>query len=83
MSISEKKTSARKEVDSLGEIFVPGNKYYGAQTQRSLENFRIGEEKMPLDIIYALAIIKKAAASINGEMGLLSEKKKRNYFSSL
>jgi fumarate hydratase, class II len=66
----------RKEVDSLGEVLVPAHKYYGAQTQRSLENFLIGHEKMPIQVIYALAIIKKAAAIVNAELGLLNEKKR-------
>jgi fumarate hydratase class II len=66
----------RKEVDSLGDVFVPADKYYGAQTQRSLENFLIGQEKMPLEVIYALAIVKKSAAIVNFELGLLEEKKK-------
>src|SRR3989339_606819 len=67
----------RRETDSLGEIFVPADKYYGAQTQRSLENFLIGEEKMPIKMIYALAIVKKAAAIVNSDLGLLEESKKQ------
>jgi fumarate hydratase, class II len=70
------KMQMRKETDSLGEVFVPGNKYYGAQTQRSLDNFLIGREKMPLAIIYALAIVKKAAARVNCELGLLPKEKR-------
>lgn len=66
----------RKEIDSLGEVFVPVDKYYGAQTQRSLENFLIGQEKMPMEVIYALAIVKKSAAIVNADLGLLEEKKK-------
>jgi fumarate hydratase class II len=66
----------RKEIDSLGEVFVPLDKYYGAQTQRSLENFVIGQEKMPMEVVYALAVVKKAAAMVNAELGLLEEKKK-------
>ena len=49
----------RREVDSLGEVFVPVDKYYGAQTQRSLENFLIGQEKMPMEVIYALSNCEK------------------------
>lgn len=67
----------RKEMDSLGEVWVPSDKYYGAQTQRSLENFLIGEEKMPIKMIYALAIVKKAAAIVNTDLGLLDESKKQ------
>jgi fumarate hydratase class II len=55
----------RIEHDSLGNIEVPANKYWGAQTQRSLINFNIGQEKMPYEIIQALAIIKMAAAKTN------------------
>ncbi len=65
----------RLEKDSLGEVAVPSDKYYGAQTQRSLENFPIGKEKIPLELIYALVTIKKAAAKVNHELGLLSEEK--------
>jgi fumarate hydratase, class II len=66
----------RIERDTLGEVRVPANKYWGAQTQRSLENFRIGTEVMPLEVVYAYALIKKAAAEVNFASGLLSEKKK-------
>lgn len=69
------KKATRRETDSLGEVFVPVDKYYGAQTQRSLENFIIGHEKMPLQLIYALAIVKKAAAKVNCELGLLPKDK--------
>ena len=62
----------RIEKDSMGEIQVPSNRRYGAQTQRSLENFRIGEEKMPLGLIEALITIKRAAAVVNGKLALLS-----------
>ncbi len=61
----------RKEKDSLGIVEVPADKYWGAQTQRSLQNFRIGKEKMPEEIIHAFAILKKAAAIINERMGVL------------
>ena len=52
----------RIETDSLGPIEVPANAYWGAQTQRSLINFAIGDERMPLAIVHALALVKKAAA---------------------
>ena len=55
----------RIEKDSMGEIRVPADRYWGAQTQRSLENFRIGTEKMPMEIVYAFAVIKQAAARAN------------------
>lgn len=66
----------RVERDSMGEILVENDKLWGAQTQRSFENFKIGSEKMPLDIIYALAVIKEAAAEVNFEKGVLDEEKK-------
>ncbi|MFL6554952.1 MAG: class II fumarate hydratase [Bacillus sp. (in: firmicutes)] len=65
----------RIEKDTLGEVRVPADKYWGAQTQRSKENFKIGTEKMPLELIYGLAFIKKAAAIVNFELGKLSENK--------
>lgn len=65
----------RIEKDTLGEVKVPMDKYWGAQTQRSFQNFKIGKEKMPLEIIFAFAILKKAAAITNRKLGLLDEKK--------
>jgi fumarate hydratase class II len=67
----------RTETDSMGPIEVPEARYWGAQTQRSLENFRIGEERMPREIVRALAIIKKASALVNRDLGLLSDDKAR------
>jgi fumarate hydratase, class II len=64
-------TSTRIETDSLGEVAVPAERYWGAQTQRSLQNFRIGGERMPAALIAALGIQKKAAAEANRELGLL------------
>lgn len=61
----------RIEFDSMGEIAVEDDKLWGAQTQRSLENFEIGTERMPLEIIRAFAILKKAAALVNVELGQL------------
>ncbi|HEY8580098.1 MAG TPA: lyase family protein, partial [Beijerinckiaceae bacterium] len=61
----------RTERDSFGPLEVPGDRYWGAQTQRSLENFRIGGERMPLPLIRALALVKRAAAEVNGEAGRL------------
>lgn len=61
----------RIEYDTLGEVRVPADKLWGAQTQRSLENFRIGGHRMPKEVIYALAIAKKAAALTNAELGVL------------
>lgn len=61
----------RIESDSMGNIEVPADRYWGAQTQRSLQHFAIGEERMPLPVVHALALIKKAAALTNGELGNL------------
>lgn len=60
------------EKDTLGEVEVPINKYWGAQTQRSKDNFKIGTEMMPLEVIYGLAYIKKAAASVNNQLEKLN-----------
>ncbi|HEY4199017.1 MAG TPA: class II fumarate hydratase [Devosiaceae bacterium] len=66
--------TTRVESDSMGTINVPSEKYYGAQTARSLANFDIGGEKMPVEIIHAFGILKKAAALANFKLGLLDEK---------
>ena len=65
--------STRIETDSMGEIDVPANKYYGAQTARSLIHFDIGIETMPREIIRGMGILKKASAMVNAELGLLPE----------
>ncbi|MFQ5448026.1 MAG: class II fumarate hydratase [Saprospiraceae bacterium] len=65
----------RKEKDSLGYVDVPADKYWGAQTQRSKENFKIGGHTMPVEIIRAFAILKKAAALTNHELGVLPKEK--------
>ncbi|MEH7255085.1 class II fumarate hydratase [Neobacillus niacini] len=65
----------RVERDTLGDVRVPADKFWGAQTQRSLKNFDIGTEKMPIEVIYALTLIKKAAAIVNHELGKLTEVK--------
>lgn len=64
---------SRKESDSFGVIEVPSDKYWGAQTQRSLLNFKIGIEKMPKQLIHALGLLKKAAAITNMEMNVLDK----------
>ena len=64
----------RKEKDSMGEVEVPEDKYFGAQTQRSLNNFKIGGETFQRDFIRAYGIVKKAAASVNNSKGLLDSK---------
>lgn len=68
----------RMEHDSMGDIPVEEDKYWGAQTQRSYENFKIGVEKIPLQVIYALAHLKMACAKVNVSLGKL-EKKKGDY----
>ena len=65
------KCMSRIEKDSMGEMKVPSDKYWGAQTQRSIENFHIGSETIPLEVIRALVMIKKAAAVVNSKLGLL------------
>ena len=65
----------RIEKDTMGEVKVPADKYWGAQTQRSKENFPIGEGRMPLEIIRAFGFLKKAAAAANLELGVLPEEK--------
>lgn len=68
-------SDTRKETDSMGEISVPKDKYWGAQTERSLHHFNIGHDRMPLEIIHAFGILKKAAALTNLELKKLSEEK--------
>lgn len=65
----------RKEHDSLGEMLVPKDRMWGAQTQRSLENFPIGSDKMPEEIIRAFAVLKKAAAITNNRFGKLDDRR--------
>jgi fumarate hydratase class II len=65
----------RIEKDSLGEVRVAADKLWGAQTQRSMDNFRIGTEKMPIELIHSFALLKKSAALVNAELGGLSEEK--------
>jgi fumarate hydratase class II len=67
----------RSETDSFGSIEVPADRYWGAQTQRSLENFRIGTERIPVPVIRALATIKRAAAEVNHKLGLLDARRMR------
>ncbi|OQR89609.1 fumarate hydratase [Thraustotheca clavata] len=65
----------RIEHDTMGEVQVEAHRYWGAQTQRSLQNFTIGGQRMPIEIIRAFAILKKAAAQANNELGVLPEEK--------
>jgi fumarate hydratase class II len=63
--------TTRTETDTFGPIEVPADHYWGAQTQRSLQNFVIGEERMPAPIVRALGVVKQAAARVNADLGLL------------
>ncbi|WP_341280960.1 class II fumarate hydratase [Paenibacillus sp. FSL H8-0537] len=65
----------RIEKDTMGEIQVPADKLWGAQTQRSLQNFKISGERMPIEVVHAMAIIKKAAAIANEKLGVLDAEK--------
>jgi fumarate hydratase, class II len=67
-------TKTRVETDTFGPIEVPADRYWGAQTQRSLGNFRIGTEKMPVPLVRALGIVKRAAAEVNIRLGKLDGK---------
>src|SRR5882762_5949812 len=66
--------ATRTETDSMGEVQVDADRRWGAQTQRSLEHFRISGERMPIELIHALASIKRACAVVNLDLGLLDEK---------
>src|SRR5947209_7453191 len=70
-----KQVETRVESDSMGEIEVPADVYWGAQTQRSLIHFNIGFDVMPREVIRALGILKKAAAIVNHDIGKLPEDK--------
>src|SRR5271154_3100522 len=69
------KVPARVESDSMGEVEVPRDRYYGAQTARSLVHFNIGRDTMPPELIRAFGILKKAAALVNQDLGKLSAEK--------
>ena len=68
-------TEYRIEKDTLGEVRVRADRYWGAQTQRSLENFRIGGQRMPIEVIHAFAVLKKAAARVNVRLSGLPQEK--------
>src|ERR1700674_941646 len=70
-------TATRTETDSMGAIEVPADKYWGAQTERSLLHFNIGDDKMPRAMIRALGLLKKAAAAVNYELGKLPAEKQK------
>src|SRR5215469_16245422 len=66
-------TGIRRELDNLGDVDVPANRYWGAQTQRSLEHFNIGHDRMPKEVYHAYGYLKKAAAVVNTRAGRLPE----------
>ena len=67
--------TTRTETDTMGALQVPSDRYWGCQTQRSLMNFKIGGERMPIEVIRALATVKLAAADVNRDLGLLAADK--------
>jgi fumarate hydratase class II len=69
--------TTRSETDSFGPIEVPADRYWGAQTERSRQNFRIGSEPMPIAVIRALALVKRVAAEVNHGLGLLDQRRMR------
>src|SRR6202045_4796407 len=72
---TSRSNSTRTETDSFGPVEVPADPYWGAQTERSRQNFRIGKDRMPLAIVHALGIVKLAAAETNRDMGLLDQRR--------
>src|SRR6202166_4929270 len=76
-SHSARTNSTRTETDSFGPIEVPADRYWGAQTERSRQNFRIGQDRMPIEIIRALGIVKLAATPTNRALGLLDQRRAR------
>ena len=75
--MAKRPAKTRTETDTFGPIAVPADRYWGAQTQRSIENFRIGADPMPRPLIRALALIKRAAAEVNNKLGDLDAKRMR------
>lgn len=71
------KKTTRTETDTFGPIEVPANRYWGAQTERSKHNFKIGNERMPMPIVRALAVVKLASAQTNLQLGLLDQRRAR------
>src|SRR6266436_2478557 len=71
----EKRLKIRIETDSMGEIEVPADRYWGAQTERSLLHFNIGNDVMPREMIRAFGLLKKAAALVNQDLGKLPPEK--------
>ena len=69
--MSPTETATRTESDTFGPIEVPAHRYWGAQTQRSIQNFKIGTEHMPAPLVHALGLVKRAAALVNKDLGAL------------
>jgi fumarate hydratase, class II len=76
-STASRSPATRSETDSFGPIDVPADRYWGAQTERSRHNFRIGQDRMPMPIIRALGIVKLASAETNRELGLIDQRRAR------
>jgi fumarate hydratase class II len=74
---SPRPKSTRTETDSFGPIEVPADRYWGAQSERSRQNFKIGRDRMPIEIIHALGLVKLAAAETNRELGLIDARRAR------
>jgi fumarate hydratase class II len=74
-SATPRSNSTRSETDSFGPIEVPADRYWGAQTERSRQNFRIGHDRMPMAIVRALGIVKLASAQTNRELGLIDQRR--------
>lgn len=66
--------SFRTETDSMGDVKVPAHAYWGAQTQRAVENFSVSDLRIPFSLVRALGQVKRAAAAVNGALGLLEPK---------
>jgi fumarate hydratase, class II len=73
--MAKKPGKTRSESDAFGPLDIPADKLWGAQTERSLNNFRIGSERMPIEIIHALGLIKRAAAEVNRDLGSLDRRR--------
>src|SRR5712691_8893580 len=74
-AMTKARTATRMETDTFGPIAVPADRYWGAQTERSRRNFRIGEERLPIALIRALGIVKRAAAEVNHALGSLDARR--------
>ena len=73
--MSKDKIRTRTETDSFGPLQVPTDRYWGAQTQRSRQNFKIGWERMPAPAVHAFGIVKQAAAKANMDLGVLDKRR--------